>query len=100
MILLHRLASIVHWLVHRNGAEQDLDDELQAFVDMAAADNVRDGAAPVDARRIAVLDLGGVEQTKSASDPLATAPGSTRSRETCVTPCACALEVLRSAPLS
>ena len=96
MILLHRLASIVRWLVHRNGAEQDLDDELQAFVDMAAADNVRDGAAPVDARRIAVLDLGGVEQT----DPLATAPGSTRSRETCVTPCACALEVLRSAPLS
>jgi len=64
MILLHRLASIVRWLVHRNGAEQDLDDELQAFVDMAAADNVRDGAAPVDARRIAVLDLGGVEQTK------------------------------------
>ncbi|OLB60914.1 MAG: hypothetical protein AUI11_11915 [Acidobacteria bacterium 13_2_20CM_2_66_4] len=64
MTLVHRFASIVRWLVHRNRAEQDLNDELQAFVDMAAADKVRDGAPPADARRLAVLHLGGVEQTK------------------------------------
>jgi hypothetical protein len=64
MTLLHRLASIVRWLVRRNRAEQDLDDELQAFVDIAAADRIRDGASPAAARRMAVLDLGGVEQTK------------------------------------
>src|SRR5437879_1177750 len=64
MTFLHRLASIVRWLVHRNSAEQDLDDEVHAFVDMAAADRMREGASPADARRMAVLDLGGVEQTK------------------------------------
>ena len=31
---------------HRNKAEQDLDDELQSFVDMAAADQIRDGTTP------------------------------------------------------
>ena len=58
MTFLHRLASVVRWLFHRNSAEQDLNDELQAFVDMAAADKVRDGAPPTEARRLAVLDLG------------------------------------------
>src|SRR5262249_35127943 len=64
MRLVHRVASIVRWLFHRNEVEREMDDELRAFVDMAAADKVRDGASPVDARRMAVLDLGGVEQTK------------------------------------
>ena len=44
MMLLHRLASIVRWIGRRDRAEQDLHDELQAFMDMAAADEVRDGA--------------------------------------------------------
>jgi putative ABC transport system permease protein len=64
MMLLHRLASILRWLVHRNRVEQDLNDEVQAFVDMAAADKVSDGVLPTEARRLAVLDLGGIEQTK------------------------------------
>ena len=64
MALLHRLAAIVRWLVHRNRVEQDLNDELQAFVDMALADRMRDGVPPGDARRLAILHLGGVEQTK------------------------------------
>ena len=64
MTLLNRLASVVHWMVHRDRAERDLHDELEAFVEMAAADKVRDGAAPEEARRSAVLHLGGVEQAK------------------------------------
>jgi hypothetical protein len=35
-----------------------LNDELETFVDMAAADKVREGAAPDEARRQAVLRLG------------------------------------------
>jgi len=62
--LLHRFGSIVRWIARRATAEQDLDDELQSFVDMAAADQIRDGATPADARRRAVIQLGGVEQTK------------------------------------
>jgi predicted permease len=64
MTLPHRLASILRWIVSRDRAEQDLHDDVQAFVDMAAADKMRDGASPAEARRSAVIDLGGVEQTK------------------------------------
>jgi predicted permease len=64
MTLLHRLASIVRWITHRNRAERDLNDELEAFVDVAAAEKIRDGAPADEARRLAVLQLGGVEQAK------------------------------------
>src|ERR1700741_3598243 len=64
MTLLHRLVSIVRWMTNRNRAEADLHDELQTFVDMAAAEQVRNGATPTDARRLATLQLGGVEQAK------------------------------------
>src|SRR5687767_13653628 len=64
MRFLHRLASIVRWMVSRDRAERDLNDGLETFVDMAAADRMRDGAAPEDARRSAVMHLGGIEQAK------------------------------------
>jgi plasmid stability protein len=64
MMFLHRLASAVRWMFNRNRVEADLDDELQTFVEMAAANHVRDGATPAEARRLAVLQVGGVEQAK------------------------------------
>lgn len=64
MTIWHRLASIVRWIAHRRRAEQDLDDELRAFVDMAANDEIRGGATAAEARRRAVLQLGGMEQVK------------------------------------
>ncbi|HEV8364510.1 MAG TPA: ABC transporter permease [Gemmatimonadaceae bacterium] len=64
MTLLHRLKSIVRWIARREKVEQDLDDELQAFIDMAAADKVRGGATTAEAHRLAVLQLGGLEQAK------------------------------------
>lgn len=64
MTLLHRLASIVRWMARRDRTERDLNDELEAFVDMAAADRMQDGTAPAEAQRLAVLHLGGIEQAK------------------------------------
>jgi predicted permease len=64
MTLLHRLASILRWLFNRNRAEQGLDDELQAFIDISAAEKMRDGLPPAEARRLAKLELGGIEQAK------------------------------------
>ncbi len=64
MTLLHRLTSIVRWIARREKAEQDLNDELQAFIDMAADDEVRDGATVPEARRRAALRLGGLEQAR------------------------------------
>ena len=64
MTFLHRFASIVRWMVRRTRAEHDLHDELETFVEMAAADRMRDGASPAEARRAAVLHLGGIEQAR------------------------------------
>jgi predicted permease len=64
MRLLHRLASVLRWVFNRNKAEQGLDDELQSFIDMSAAAKMRDGLPPAEARRLAILELGGVEQAK------------------------------------
>jgi predicted permease len=64
MRLLRRLASIVRWIARRDRDEQDLNDELQVFLDMAAADEVRDGATAAEARRRVALQLGGLEQAK------------------------------------
>src|SRR5215831_1562706 len=64
MTLLHRFASMLRWIVRRDAAERDLHDEMHAFVDMAAADKMRDGASAADAQRQARLDLGGVEQAR------------------------------------
>jgi predicted permease len=62
--LFHRLRSAVRWIARRDRVERDLDEELRTFVDMAAADEIRDGRTPTDARHRAVLRLGGVEQAK------------------------------------
>jgi putative ABC transport system permease protein len=64
MMLLHRLVSMLSWLFRRSSAEQHLDDELQTFIDMSAAAKMRDGLPPAEARRLAILELGGVEQAK------------------------------------
>ena len=64
MKLVHRIVSIVGWIVRRDRSEQELDAELQSFVDMAAADYEHAGHSPAEARRLARLHLGGVEQTK------------------------------------
>ena len=64
MTLLNRLASVWRWIANRKKAEEDLDDEWQTFVDMASADRTRDGGTPAEARRLALLELGGTEQVK------------------------------------
>jgi predicted permease len=64
MTLLHRLASIARWVLRRNQAERELNEEMDTFVDMAAANEIGDGATVHEARRRAALQLGGVEQVK------------------------------------
>ncbi len=64
MTFLHRLASVLRWLVDRNKAERDLDDDVRTFVEMSAAERMRDGVPAAEARRLAVLELGGIEQAK------------------------------------
>jgi predicted permease len=58
-LALRFFGSVFHW-----GSNAALDDELQAHLDMAIEWNLRQGMTPGEARRQALLDFGGVEQTR------------------------------------
>ena len=53
-------------LVSRDRHEQAFDDELDSHLQMHTDDNLRAGMAPEDARRSALLTLGGIESTRHA----------------------------------
>ena len=48
----------------RERRERDFAEELASHLDMHVEDNLRAGMAPEEARRAALLKLGGVEQVK------------------------------------
>jgi predicted permease len=58
----HRLRS----LFGRERLERELHDELASHLEMHIADNLHAGMSPEQARRDALLKLGGVEQTKES----------------------------------
>jgi predicted permease len=58
--------SLFRNLFRRKRVEQDLDDELRAFIDMAADEKRGAGLTEAEARRAALLELGGVEQVKES----------------------------------
>jgi len=62
--LFHRFVSMFRWVLRREKAEQQLDEEMRTFVDICAADKMREGVSLAEARRRAVLELGGIEQVK------------------------------------
>ena len=64
MTILHRIRSVAALLLRRDGADARLNDELEAFVELSAAERVRDGVPPEEARRLAMLELGGIEPVK------------------------------------
>jgi putative ABC transport system permease protein len=49
---------------HRDQVEQDLSAEVNGYVEMLTADKVAKGQSPVDARRAALLELGGADLVK------------------------------------
>ncbi len=60
------LAARILALFRRRGLDADLEQELRSHLEMAVERNLRQGMNPEQARRQALLDLGGVEQTKQA----------------------------------
>jgi predicted permease len=66
MSMQSRFASLLRNAFHRTHVEQDLDEELRAYVDMVA-DEKRDAGLGADAaRRAALVELGGVEQVRES----------------------------------
>lgn len=64
--MLTKLCTVVSRLLTRRRVEQELDEELRFHVDMEADAHVRRGLPESEARRQALLDLGGIEQTRFA----------------------------------
>ena len=56
--------SLIRNLFSRNQVERELDEELQAFIDLLTAEKIKAGMPPDAARRAARLEAGGVEQIK------------------------------------
>lgn len=54
----------VRALLQRPRVARELDDELQFHVAMETEADIKKGMPPTEARRTALRDLGGIEQTK------------------------------------
>src|SRR5215470_8851298 len=61
-------------LFRKDARERELADELESHLQMHIDDNNRAGMSPQEAKRVAVMKLGGVDQTKEAYRDRATIP--------------------------
>ena len=52
-----------NWL-HKQRVDDELDTEVRAYVDEITAEKIAAGIAPAEARRLALIEFGGVEQVK------------------------------------
>jgi putative ABC transport system permease protein len=59
-----RVGNLWRNLFHSGQVERDLDDEVRATFDLLVDEKVQAGMAVADARRVASLELGGVESVK------------------------------------
>ena len=66
--------SRVKGLFAKDARERELAAELESHLQLHIDDNIRAGMSPQEARRVAVMKLGGVEQTKEAYRDRATIP--------------------------
>src|SRR5215510_13799767 len=66
MPLLARLSSLWRNLFHKARKEQELTEEIDAYLEMLVEQKIEDGLDPADARRAALIELGGKEQVKES----------------------------------
>ena len=59
-----RIASFLRNLLRKRAVEQALDDELQSSVELLTQEKMKEGLSHPEARRQALIELGGVEQVK------------------------------------
>ena len=64
MPLLSHLSSLWRNLFHKERIERDLDEEVRAYVDLLTEEKFKGGMTPQEARRAALIQLGGVDQVE------------------------------------
>jgi putative ABC transport system permease protein len=62
--LIPRLTSLWRNLFHKDRVEQEFSEEIQAYLDMLTEAKLRQGLTPREARRNALIEVGGVEQVQ------------------------------------
>lgn len=67
MRLLSELRERLRALLFRSREDRELEEELQFHLDMQTEENIRRGMDPAEARRQAVLRLGGLAQVREAT---------------------------------
>src|ERR1041384_6827644 len=66
MSLLPRLSSFWRNLLHKDRVEQELSEEISIYLEMLIEAKIKQGLKPAEARRAALIELGGVEQVKES----------------------------------
>jgi predicted permease len=61
-----KFQALVRGLLQRRSVARELDDELEFHVEAETRSNIDAGMSPAEARRVALRDFGGIEQTKEA----------------------------------
>jgi predicted permease len=64
MPILSRITNYLRNILAREKTDHDLDDEVRSYSDLLAQEKMREGISPQEARRKAILELGGIEQVK------------------------------------
>jgi predicted permease len=59
-----RLQAMLRRLWDRGARDEDLSEEIRAYVELDTESKIRSGMTPEDARREALIELGGAEQVK------------------------------------
>ena len=59
-----RIVSLFRNLLRKRAVEQALDDELQSSVELLTQEKMKEGLSHSEARRQALIELGGIEQVK------------------------------------
>ena len=62
MPLIPRLNSLFRNLFHKERVDQEFTEEIQAYLDMLTERKISEGLSPREARRNALIEVGGVEQ--------------------------------------
>lgn len=64
MPLLPRLASLWRNILQKDRVESELTEEVQSYLELLIERKVNEGLEPREARRVALIEIGGVEQVK------------------------------------
>ena len=62
--MITRLRALWKNLFHKNQLDSDLDEELQAYVELVSSEKMRTGMPAGEAHRAALREVGGVDQVK------------------------------------